>query len=135
MTGRHRWTKTGLKHDNGKLQELLRAERTKSARLADELALHQRDRRLEKEQAAEQHQVDTREIARLKAALQAWEARWANAHPVSVPAPRDLRTGDDQPTVPQGTDVSALRAIYPVVPITERPAAPGATDPANLPAA
>ncbi|GAB2718487.1 hypothetical protein [Streptomyces bullii] len=130
MTGRHRWTKAGLQHDNTKLRELLRAEQTKSARLADELALQRRDRRLEKAQAAQQHQTDTREIARLKAALKAWEARWANAHPISVPAPRDLRTGDDQPTVPHG-----IRAVHPVVPITERQAAPDATNPANIPAA
>ncbi|MEV6737938.1 hypothetical protein AB0N14_13785 [Streptomyces sp. NPDC051104] len=80
------------------------------------------------------------EQKRLQAALRAWEARWANAHPVHVPAPRDLRPVDERPTVP--TDVSQVRAIFPVVPIperprfqvTERPAQPDATNPAHIPA-
>jgi hypothetical protein len=75
------------------------------------------------------------ENARLQAALTAWEARWANTHPINVPAPRDMRGNDDRPTTPQGIDVRDLRAIYPVVPITEQPAAPDATNPANIPAA
>jgi hypothetical protein len=66
-----------------------------------------------------EHDVTVRglesQIARLQAALQAWESRWANAHPVHVPAPRDLRSDDERPTVP--TDVSSLRAIVPVIPI------------------
>lgn len=70
------------------------------------------------------------EEKRLKSALTAWEARWANAHPISAPAPRDLRGDDDRPTAPQGIDVRSIRAIYPVV-----PAAPDATNPANIPAA
>jgi hypothetical protein len=78
----------------------------------------------------DQHQTDSREIARLQAALKAWEARWANAHRVSVPAPRDLRPADDRPTQP--TDVSSIRAIHRVIPITERP---DAANPANVPAA
>jgi hypothetical protein len=135
VTGRHRWTKTGLKHHITQLRSLLRAEQTKTARLTDELALQQRDRRLEKTQAAQQHQADTREIARLQAALKAWEARWANAHPVNVPAPRDLRADDDRPTAPQGIGVRPIRAIHPVVPITEHPAVDDATNPANIPAA
>lgn len=69
---------------------------------------------------------------RLNAALRAWEARWANAHPVNVPAPRDVRADDDRPTAPQGIDVSSLRAIHRIVP---QPAAPDATNPANIPAA
>lgn len=135
MTGRHRWTKTGLKQDNTKLRRLLRTEQTKSARLADELALQQRDRRLEKAQAAQQHRTDSREIKRLQDALQAWQSRWDNAHPVTVPAPRDLRADDDRPTAPQGIDVSSIRAVYPVTPIVQQPASPGATNPANIPAA
>lgn len=71
------------------------------------------------------------EQKRLQAALHAWESRWANAHPVSVPAPRDLRPSDERPTVP--TDVSSIRAIYPVIPIAERPA-PDADDPIKCPA-
>lgn len=113
--GRHRWTKAGLKQDNDHLQKLLRAEQTK---------------------AAHQHQTASREIARLQDALQAWEARWANAHPIHVPAPRDLRANDDRPTVP--TDVSSVRAIFPVTPIypiTERAAAADAANPAHIPAA
>ena len=77
-----------------------------------------------------QHDTDGREIARLQDALKAWEARWANAFPVSVPAPRDLRPDDERPTVP--TDVSKVRAVHRVVPIIERPAA---ASPANIPAA
>lgn len=115
MTGRHRWTRAGLKQDNDHLRELLRAERTKSAR---------------------QQQAAGQQIARLQAAVKAWEARWSNAHRVDVPAPRDLRPADDRPTVP--TDVSSVRAIVPVIPIppiTERAASPDATDPAHIPAA
>ena len=81
------------------------------------------------------------ECKRLEAAVTAWECRWANAHPIRVPAPRDLRGDDERPTAP--TDVSSLRAIVPVVPIpqrptfpiTERAAAPDATSPAHIPAA
>ncbi|WP_327223087.1 hypothetical protein OG229_02765 [Streptomyces platensis] len=40
------------------------------------------------------------ENARLAAAVTAWEARYANDHPVSVPAPRDLRVPDERPTEP-----------------------------------
>ncbi|WP_329143598.1 hypothetical protein OIU91_06345 [Streptomyces sp. NBC_01456] len=40
------------------------------------------------------------ENARLAAAVTAWEARYANDHPVSVPAPRDLRELDERPTGP-----------------------------------
>ena len=72
------------------------------------------------------------EQARLQDALRAWEAKWANSHPVTVPAPRDLRTDDERPTVP--TDVATIRAIYPVVPIADRPAASGADDPIKCPA-
>jgi len=134
--GRHRLTKAGLKKDIAELQALLRAEQTKSARRADELATCQRDRREDKAEAARQHQTDSREIARLQHAVQAWESRWSNAHPIRVAAPRDLRSADERPTVP--TDASSLRAIYPVVPIppiTERAASPDATDPAHIPAA
>jgi phage protein D len=90
----------------------------------------QRDRREDKEQAASQHQVDRREIARLQDALRAWESRWANTHRIDVPAPRDLRPADDRPTVP--IDVSSVRAVFRVIPITERP---DAANPANIPAA
>ena len=71
-----------------------------------------------------------KEKQRLQAALKAWESRWANAHPVNVPAPRDLRLADDRPTVP--VDVSKVRAVHRVIPITERP---DAANPANIPAA
>jgi hypothetical protein len=130
VNGRHRLTKAGLKRDIAELQALLRAEQTKSARIADDLALCQRDRREDKEHAARQHETDTREVLRLQAALQAWHSRWDNAHPIHVPAPRDLRTADERPTVP--TDVSSLR---PIIPITPQPASPDATNPAHIPAA
>jgi hypothetical protein len=70
------------------------------------------------------------EQKRLQDAIRAWEAKWANAFPVSVQAPRDLRPADDRPTVP--TDVSSVRAVHRVIPITERP---DAANPANIPAA
>ena len=105
MTGRHRWTKAGMRQEIDHL-------RSTAALLEG------------------QHQTDSREIARLKAALTAWESRWANAHPVSVPAPRDLRPADDRPTQP--TDVRTVRAVHRVYPITERP---DAANPANIPAA
>jgi hypothetical protein len=76
-----------------------------------------------------------KEQERLHEALTAWESRWANAHPVTVPAPRDVRPDDDRPTAPQGIDVRPIRAVYPVTPIAETPAAPNATNPANIPAA
>ncbi|MFD5566590.1 hypothetical protein [Streptomyces cadmiisoli] len=134
MSGRHRWTRAGMKLHIEHLGHALRAEQTKTGRLADQMALQQRDRRLEKEQAARQHRTDRQEINRLQAALKAWEAQWANAHPVSVPAPRDLRSDDDRPTVPKGIDVRGIRAMYPVMPISERQAGPDATSPANIPA-
>jgi hypothetical protein len=112
------------------LRSELRAEQTKSGRLADDLALCQRDRREDKAHAARQHQIDGQEIARLQDALKAWEARWANAHRIDVPAPRDLRPADERPTVP--TDVSSVRPVHRVIPITERP---DAANPANIPAA
>ena len=115
MNGRHRWTKTGMRQEIDHLRAQLRAEQSRSARLADELALCQ---------------ADDRETKRLEAALRAWESRWANAHPVSVPAPRDLRPADDRPTQP--TDVSKVRAVHRVYAITERP---DAANPANIPAA
>ncbi|MBA2951641.1 hypothetical protein [Streptomyces himalayensis] len=130
MSGRHRLTKAGLKQDNDELRERLHWQQTETARLADALALCRRDRLADKEEAVRQHDVDSREIKRLQGAVRAWEAAWANAHRVDVPAPRDLRVADDQPTVP--TDVSDLRAVYPITP---QPAAPGATDPAHIPAA
>ncbi|MFF0777038.1 hypothetical protein [Streptomyces sp. NPDC003720] len=111
-TGRHRWTRAGLKEEIDRLETALRAEQVKNAR------------------ADRQHRTDSREITRLQDALQAWQARWSNAFPVSVPAPRDLRPADDRPTVP--VDVSQVRAIHRVIPITERP---DATNPANIPAA
>lgn len=79
--------------------------------------------------------VAHKEQERMGDALRAWEARWANAHPINVPAPRDVRADDDRPTTPHGIDVSSIRAIHPVIPIAERPAAPDATSPANIPAA
>jgi hypothetical protein len=70
------------------------------------------------------------EQKRLQDAIRAWEARWANAFPVSVRAPRDLRPADERPTVP--VDVSSVRPIHRVIPITERA---DAANPANIPAA
>jgi hypothetical protein len=108
-----------MRREIAQLRTALRAEQTKSGRLADDLALCQRDRR-----------VDGREIKRLQAALRAWQSQWENGHPIHVPAPRDLRPADDRPTVP--TDVSSVRPIHRVIPITERP---DAANPANIPAA
>jgi len=48
------------------------------------------------------------EHQRLTAANRAWEARYANEHPVHVPAPKDLRAADDRPTIPN-LDVTGLR--------------------------
>jgi hypothetical protein len=62
--------------------------------------------------------VASKETLRLQAAVQAWEARWANAHPIRVPAPRDL---------------PAIVPITPIYPITERAAASDATNPAHIP--
>lgn len=112
MTGRHRWTRAGLKLEIDHLQSALLAAQSRTDR------------------ADRQHQVDRREIARLQDALRAWECRWANAHRIDVPAPRDLRPADDRPTAP--VDVSKVRAVHRVIPITERP---DAADPANIPAA
>lgn len=66
-----------------------------------------------------------REIKRLTEANRAWEARYANEHPVSVKAPRDLRPDDNRPTVPHGIDVRPLReatGISPVIRIADKPA-------------
>jgi len=51
------------------------------------------------------------EHQRLTAANRAWEARYANEHPVHVPAPKDLRAADDRPTIPN-LDVTGLRAKF-----------------------
>lgn len=95
----------------------LRAERTQLEQQLDEAGI-------ELSGARNDLDIADREQRRLQDAVRAWEARWANAHPVSVPAPRDLRPSDERPTVP--TDVSSVRAIFPVVPIAERPATPEA---------
>lgn len=116
MNGRHRWTKAGMRQEIAALRTALRQ--------------CQHDRREDKAQAARQHQTDTQEIKRLQEAVRAWESRWANEHRIDVPAPCDLRTADDRPTVP--TDVSKIRAVHRVIPITERPEA---ASPANIPAA
>lgn len=106
----------------------LRAERNQLEAQLDET-------RIELSAARHDLHIAGNEQKRLHAALRAWEARWANAHPINVPAPRDVRGDDDRPTAPQGIDVSSIRAIYPVTPIVQQPASPGATSPANIPAA
>lgn len=96
--GQHRLTKAGLKR-------ALRDEKATSARLADQLA---NERQQHAEERTRSELTAQREIRRLIAANRAWEARYANEHPVSVPAPKDLRADDDRPTIPN-LDVTELR--------------------------
>jgi hypothetical protein len=104
-TGLHRLTKAGLKRALTGAQAALRDEKATSARLADELALA---RQQHAEERTRSEMTARREIRRLTDANRAWEARYANEHPVHVPAPKDLRADDDRPTVP-GIDVTELR--------------------------
>lgn len=91
----------------GQAQEiaLLRRERARLERLLDHAGI-------ELSGAREDLRTAQQDAARLQAAVTAWEARWANEHPVSVPAPCDRWDGPtvrhlaDKPTTPRVTTVA-----------------------------
>ncbi|MFE0039382.1 hypothetical protein [Streptomyces sp. NPDC059015] len=121
-TGLHRLTRAGLKQQLDDTRAKLRAEKTTSARLADQIAL---ERQQHAEQLARVQLTADREIRRLTAANHAWQARYANEHAMS-----DLSTALDD-TVPTGIPVVPLpQAIGPVVKIR---VPDEATNPAHIP--
>lgn len=93
---------------------LLRLERARLEQLLDYAGI-------ELSGAREDLRTAQQRADRLQAAVTAWEARWANEHPVHVPAPCDRRDGPpvrhlaDKPTTPTVTR------------------APGDTSPAHIP--
>jgi hypothetical protein len=113
--GIHRLTRAGLREQLDETKAALRAEKTTSARLADQIEL-ERGRHTEALAAARQ------DIDRLLAANRAWQAQYDNEHAMS-----DLNVE----TVPHGTDVRPLRQQFgPVVQVSVDEAA---SEPAHVP--
>lgn len=111
--GLHRLTRAALREQVDETKAALRAEKTTSARLADELAKEQTRR-------SEDLAVAQREIDRLLAANRAWQAHYDNEHAMSD-LPQHIET------VPHGTPVRELRQQFgPVVqvPVDEEAAKP-----------
>lgn len=107
-TGLHRLTRAGLRVDLDATKKALRAEKTTTARLTDQLAI---ERKQHAEELARVQLTADREIRHLTAANRAWQAQYANEHAMS-----DLTALDD--TVPNGTPVVSLpQAFGPVVKI------------------
>jgi hypothetical protein len=129
VSGRHRFTRAGLQAEVVRLRSRLRTQIRRGDRF--EAQLHQ-----ERVAHAEETQAADRKINRLQAANRAWEAQYANEHPVTVQAPKDLRLADDRPTVPHGIDVrplpQLLREFGPIIPV---PVPAEAVGPSHIPAA
>lgn len=81
---------------------LLRRERARLEQLLDHAGIELSGTR-------EDLRTAQQDAARLQAACTAWEARWANEHPIRVPAPCDRRDGPtprhlaDKPVTPTVT--------------------------------
>lgn len=119
--GTHRLTRAGQRQQLDETREALRAEKTQSARLADQLQL---ERQQHAEELTRVQLTADREIRRLIAANRAWQARYANENAMS-----DLPTLVD--TVPNGTDVRTLREAF--GPVVKVPVPAEAADPAHIP--
>ncbi|MFG3510204.1 hypothetical protein ACGF5F_32430 [Streptomyces sp. NPDC047821] len=115
--GIHRLTRAGLREQLDETKAALRAEKTTSARLADQIEL-ERGRHTEALAAARQ------DIDRLLAANRAWQARYANEHAMSD-LPQHVET------VPHGTDVRTLRQQF--GPVVQVPVDEAASKPTHVP--